>query len=96
LKLESRRRTLREPDTIRRCHQRISTVVTFTHVSGPNGIRGLGWHALRRKFASELKDVPLRDLCELGGWKDPQTILKCYQQPDERTMRAALANRRPL
>lgn len=64
--------------------------------AGVDGIRGRGWHALRRKFASELKDVPLRDLCELGGWKDPQTILKCYQQPDERTMRAALANRRPL
>ena len=21
--------------------------------------------------------------CDAGGWKDPQTILKCYQQPDE-------------
>jgi hypothetical protein len=33
---------------------------------------------------------------QLGGWKDPQTILKCYQSPDEESMRAALAERRVL
>jgi hypothetical protein len=57
---------------------------------------GLGWHALRRKFATELKHVPLKDLCYLGGWKDPQTVLKCYQRPDETTMREALASRKAL
>jgi integrase len=57
---------------------------------------GLGWHALRRKFATELKQVPLKDLCQLGGWKEPQTVLKCYQKPDEATMREALASRRQL
>ena len=41
-----------------------------------------GFHALRRKFATELKDVPLPDLCALGGWKDAKTILTCYQAPD--------------
>jgi integrase len=55
---------------------------------------GLGWHSLRRKFATELKHMPLKDLCYLGGWKEPQTVLKCYQQPDELTMRDALARRR--
>jgi integrase len=54
---------------------------------------GLGWHGLRRKFATDMKHVPLVDLCYLGGWKDPQTVLKCYQRPDERTMRQALASR---
>ena len=57
---------------------------------------GRGWHSLRRKFATELKDVPLPDLCHLGGWKDPQTVLKCYQKPDVGTMRAALAARARL
>jgi integrase len=57
---------------------------------------GLGWHSLRRKFATELKHVPLKDLSYLGGWKEPQTILKCYQRPDEVTMREALASRRRL
>ncbi len=58
--------------------------------------RGRGWHSLRRKFATEMKHTPLKDLCYLGGWKDPQTVLKCYQRPDEVTMREALARRRPL
>ena len=55
-----------------------------------------GFHALRRKFATELKDVPLPDLCDLGGWKDVKTILQCYQASDADTMRSALANRRSL
>jgi hypothetical protein len=57
---------------------------------------GLGWHSLRRKFATELKHTPLKDLCYLGGWKEPQTVLKCYQRPDESTMREALEGRKPL
>ena len=65
--------------------------------------RDLGEHlgsglvpALRRKFATELKDVPLPDLCALGGWKDAKTILTCYQAPDRGTMRSALTARRAL
>lgn len=59
-------------------------------------VSGLGWHGLRRKFATELKGASLKDLSQLGGWKDPQTILKCYQSADEESMRAALAERRVL
>jgi integrase len=59
-------------------------------------VPGLGWHGLRRKFATELKQVPLKDLAQLGGWKDPQTILKCYQSADEESMRAALGERSVL
>ena len=55
-----------------------------------------GWHSLRRQFATDLKHIPLSDLCALGGWKDPNTILKCYTQPDERTMREALNSRTRL
>ena len=61
----------------------------------PKGER-LGWHSLRRAFASELRTVPLRDLCDLGGWKSPQTVLTCYQRPDEGAQREALSNRRAL
>ena len=55
-----------------------------------------GWHSLRRKFATEMKHTPLKDLCALGGWKDHQTILMCYQRADPVTMRTALANRMRL
>ena len=57
-------------------------------------MRGRGYHSLRRKFATEMKDTPLKDLCHLGGWKDGQTIFKCYQQADEHTMRDALSHRK--
>ena len=59
-------------------------------------VKGLGWHSLRRKFATELKEIPLKDLCELGGWESPDTILTSYQSADEATMREALRARRTL
>ncbi len=37
---------------------------------------------------------PLRVVYDLGGWKDLETVLKCYQQPDEGQLREALASRR--
>jgi hypothetical protein len=56
--------------------------------------RGRGWHSLRRKFASDLMHKPLKVLSELGGWKNPQTILICYQHPDQEQLREALLDRR--
>jgi integrase len=32
----------------------------------PEGER-YGWHSCRRKFATELKQTTLKDLCQLGG-----------------------------
>ena len=55
--------------------------------------RWRGWHSLRRRFASDLMDLPLKLLCTLGGWKSPQTVLECYQHPDQEAMKAALAGR---
>lgn len=59
-------------------------------------IDGLGWHGLRRKFADELREVPLKDLADLGGWKTEQTILKCYQGSDLGSMRRAQEKRMTL
>ena len=56
--------------------------------------RGRGWHSLRRKFASDLMDQPLKVLCQLGGWKTAQTVLQCYQRADEDQLRKALGHRR--
>lgn len=61
--------------------------------SGIERVRGRGWHSLRRLFATELKDMPLADLCYMGGWRDSNTVLKCYMKPDEGTMRRALDRR---
>ena len=56
--------------------------------------RGRGWHSLRRKFATDLMDQPLKVLCELGGWKTAKTVLRCYQRADEAQLRKALDARR--
>jgi hypothetical protein len=41
-------------------------------------------------------EIPLVDLAAMGGWKATQTIVKCYQKPDEITQRDALVNRATL
>ena len=62
-------------------------------LAGLEPIRWLGWHGLRRRFATDLKQIPLRDLCDLGGWKDPDTVVKCYQTADEEDLRRAITSR---
>lgn len=65
-------------------------------LAGLERVEGLGWHGLRRKFATELKEVPLPDLCQLGGWRSGETLIECYQQPDAKTQREALRSRKEL
>ncbi len=62
--------------------------------AGLGEVPRLGWHSLRRKFANDLRHVPLKDLASLGGWKDTQTLLKCYLKEDEQAMVDALRSRR--
>jgi integrase len=61
----------------------------------PKGER-LGWHSCRRAFATEMKDTPLKDLCNMGGWKSAATLLSVYQEADLETQRRAYAGRRHL
>lgn len=44
--------------------------------------------------SSDLNEVPLKTLCELGGWKTHETLLTCYQHVKERELREALAKRK--
>ncbi len=48
--------------------------------------RGM-WHPLRRKWATERKGYPVKDVAAAGGWKDEGTMLKAYQQADPETIR---------
>ena len=61
--------------------------------AGLESKRGRGWHSLRRKFASDLMGLPLKVLCDLGGWKEAKTVLRCYQHTDEVQLRTALDSR---
>lgn len=55
-----------------------------------------GWHSLRRKFASEVKQLSDVDAAALAGWSDPTTMVRIYQRPDMAGMLYVLANRREL
>jgi len=56
----------------------------------------MGFHSARRKFASKLKATNLRDLAYMGGWKNPQTVLLVYQQPDLELQREVLSARKKM
>ncbi len=55
-----------------------------------------GFHSARTKFASELKATNLRDLAYMGGWTNPETVLRVYQQPEMEIQRQALATRKKV
>ncbi|MHC4709249.1 MAG: tyrosine-type recombinase/integrase, partial [Planctomycetota bacterium] len=45
------------------------------------------WHPIRRKWVTERKGYPLKDVAVAGGWRDEQTVLRAYQQADAETVR---------
>ena len=60
------------------------------------GVGAQAWERLalaQRKFASDLIGLPLKVLCDLGGWKEARTVLRCYQHTDEVRLRTALDGR---
>jgi hypothetical protein len=54
------------------------------------------WHPYRRKWATERKHLPLKDVAAAGGWKDTETLLTCYQQPDNETLLAVMSEQRKV
>lgn len=54
------------------------------------------WHPYRRKWATERKHHSLKDVAAAGGWKDTETLLTCYQQPDAETLLAVMSEERKL
>ena len=54
------------------------------------------WHPYRRKWATERKHLSLKDVAAAGGWKDVETLLTCYQQPDQETLLAVMSEPRKL
>jgi len=37
----------------------------------------------------------VKDVAAAGGWKDVTTLINCYQQPDDDTLRMVVEYRRP-
>lgn len=50
----------------------------------------------RRKWATERKHHSLKDVAVAGGWKDTETLLTCYQQPDIETLMAVMCEERKV
>ena len=50
----------------------------------------------RRKWATERKHHSLKDVAAAGGWKDTETLLRCYQAPDSETLLAVMSEERKL
>jgi integrase len=49
--------------------------------------RGGLWHTLRRKWATERKGYPIKDVAAAGGWRDDKTLMTSYTQADAETVR---------
>lgn len=58
--------------------------------AGLKPLSGGLWHPFRRKFATERKRFPLRDVATAGGWKEPRTLLECYQLADSATLQGVV------
>ena len=56
----------------------------------------LGFHAYRRKWATEREHLPLKDVAEAGGWLDTRSLEQCYQQADEATLLQGVSEPRKL
>jgi hypothetical protein len=54
------------------------------------------WHAYGRKWAIERKHLALKDVAAAGGWKDVNTQLEVYQQPDEASVLAMMSETKKL
>ena len=56
----------------------------------------LGFHAYRRKWATERKHLPLKDLAEAGGRLDTRSLENYHQQVDEETLIRVVSEPRKL
>lgn len=60
-------------------------LIAEKHAGLPKLKQGL-WHPYRRKWATERKELPMKDVMAAGGWSDAGTVLRSYQQADRATM----------
>lgn len=54
-------------------------------MAGVEPQEGTLWHAYRRMWVTERKDLPAKDVAEAGGWADAQMVERVYTQADEDT-----------
>lgn len=57
---------------------------------------GGDFHPYRRKWATERKHLPTKDVAAAGGWRDPRSLQESYQQIDPETLLAVVMEPRKL
>jgi integrase len=57
---------------------------------------GSDFHAYRRKWATERKHLPAKDVALAGGWRDLRTLETAYTQADDATVLAVVTEPRKL
>jgi hypothetical protein len=62
----------------------------------PGGDLGHGHITWRSDLTDARVDLSLKDVAAAGGWKDTETLLRCYQHPDAETLLAAMEESRKL
>lgn len=64
--------------------------------AGLDALDGAAFHAYRRKWATERKHLPTKDVAFAGGWKDLRTLERAYQQVDPHTLLSVVTEKRKL
>jgi hypothetical protein len=66
-------------------------VVAEKHAGLPK-LKGGLWHPYRRMWATARAHLPLKQVAVAGGWRDTETLLKCYQQPDKESLLVVMSD----
>ena len=69
---------------------------TFAQMAFDLAAVGEGGTEAGRKWPTERKHLPLKEVAAAGGWEDESVVLSIYQQVDEETMYQVVANPREL
>jgi hypothetical protein len=65
--------------------------------AGVSKLGGSLWHAYRRKWVTERSPhYSIKQIADRGGWVDYDTILTCYDQPNDEAIRAVMDEPRKL
>jgi integrase-like protein len=60
-------------------------------LAGLPKLDGSLWHAYRRKWATERKHLPDKDVAAAGGWSDTTSLKAAYQQVDMATLQRVVS-----
>ncbi|MGI9077109.1 MAG: tyrosine-type recombinase/integrase [Gemmatimonadaceae bacterium] len=77
-------------------HQFDRWLVEAERRAGLPKLDGSTWHAYRRKWVTERKHLPVKDVAAAGGWKEVSTVLDVYQHADQASVLAAMSESKKL